>query len=332
MTRERNEATLADIGEFRLLDRLIDEGLSSPDVLIGPGDDCAILRLGGRTYLWTTDSLTEGTHFERSWMTPRQIGAKAYLVNASDIAAMGGRPRFALVSLGAPANFPGRGLVDVQRGIVEMAARDRVAIVGGNLTRSPILQVTIALLGEAPRRPVLRSGAQPGDAIYVSGTLGDAGLGLRLLRNNPRARGLPVRRFRLPSPRVGAGVMLAARRIASAMIDVSDGLLADLRHICRASRVGARVDVEALPTSRAVRRVDPWLALHGGEDYELLCAVPARQEKNLESVAADLGCQMTRIGVFCDVREGVSLIGSGSDEAVAAAGFAHFSHQPRDCK
>lgn len=329
MTPRAGRTTLADIGERSLVAALIRESRPSVDVRIGPGDDCAQLRLGGRDWLWTTDSQVEGTHFQLDWMTPREIGAKAYSINASDIAAMGGQPRFLLVSLGAPAEFSPRAMIAIQRGISAMAARDGAVIVGGNVVRCPRLEVTISMLGLSPKFAVPRSGARVGDRIYVSGTLGDAALGLRQLRANPRATGAAVRQFRRPVPRVRAGSALADRRVASAMIDLSDGLLEDLERMCEASGVGARIDLRALPLSRAVARADRSLALSGGEDYELLCAVPARQEAALSKMSADLDCAMTRIGVFCDSGGGIVTMDGVEPVASPRRQFAHFSGKTR---
>lgn len=320
---------LSEVGELGLLARIVRESSTAPDVIVGPGDDCAVLRLGGRNYLWTTDDQIEGTHFETAWMTPRQIGAKAYLVNASDIAAMGGRPKFALVGLAAPPTFSATALIEVQRGLCAAAARDGVVVIGGNVARAPGLQVAVSLLGEAPPRPLLRSGARAGDAIYVSGTLGDAALGLRQLQADRTAAGASVNRFRRPQPRLEAGAVLAREGIASAVIDVSDGLLRDLGHLCRASGVGAWIETDALPTSMAVRRASPHLALEGGEDYELLCAVPTRKEIELERILPKLGCRMTRIGVFRPSKEGI--LGAGIEHLSqdVEAGYSHFMRSSR---
>jgi len=285
--------------------------------------------LGGRDWLWTTDSQVEGTHFHLDWITPREIGAKAYSINASDIAAMGGQPRFVLVSLGAPANFSTRAMIAIQRGISAMAARDGAVIVGGNVVRCPHLEVTISMLGLSPEFAVSRSGARVGDRIYVSGTLGDAALGLRQLRENPRATGSAVRHFRRPVPRVRAGSVLADHRVVSAMIDLSDGLLEDLERMCGASGVGAQIDLGALPLSRAVARADRSLALTGGEDYELLCAVPARQEAVLSNLSADLECAMTRIGTICDSGGGVVTMDGVDSVALPRRRFGHFLRKAR---
>lgn len=319
----RLPSTLADIGEIEVLDRITAGRRLPRDVVVGPGDDCAVLRIGGRSWIWTTDCQIEGTHFDRRWMTPRQIGRKAYLVNASDIAAMGGRPRYALVSLAAPSELLARDLADVQRGIVAAAEQDGAVVVGGNLARAPGLEVSLSLLGTAPRRAVLRSGGRPGDALYVTGSLGEAALGLRRLGENPGARGRAVSRFRRPQPRLRAGAILAERGLASAMIDLSDGLSQDLGRLCRASGVGARIELEALPMTGAVRRAGVALALSGGEDYELLCAVPVRKEKLLSRLSRNFGCAMTRIGELTGAGEGIVVI--GTDSQPLPRGFSHFS-------
>ncbi len=324
--KRRRAASLGALGENEILARIA-PGVALPvDVAVGPGDDCAHLRLRGRDWVWTTDALIEGTHFERDWMTPYQLGRRAYLVNASDIAAMAGRPRFALVALSAPADLAGRDVAALQRGISAAAARDGAVIVGGNLSRGRELAVTISLLGEAPRRPPLRSGARAGDGVYVSGALGDAALGVRLLRGDARARGAAVRRFREPPWRVATAQALARTGLITAMIDLSDGLLEDLARVCRASGVGARIDAGALPVSAAVRKHGVSLALAGGEDYELLCAVPPRKQERLASLSRELGCPMTRIGVFSNAIEGVAVDGL---RAELPHSFEHFRRGTR---
>jgi len=330
MARRRRGNTLAEIGEDRLLAGLMSELSSSPEVQVGPGDDCAAIRLGGRDWLWTCDAQIEGTHFDRSWMSARQLGRKAYLVNASDVAAMGGAPRFCLVCITAPSSMARRDVLAMQRGMAAAAAADAAIIVGGNIARAGELGVTVSLLAEAPRSPLLRSGAEPGHAIYVSGRLGDAALGLASLRRDRAAKGLAVRKFREPTPRLIAGRVLADERLASAVMDLSDGLLTDLKRLCDASGVGARVEIPRLPMSRAVRAAGVALALSGGEDYELLCAVPAQREDALMSLRDDLGCSMTRVGVFTRANEGLVLVeADGSTRAARAAGFSHFGSVQR---
>jgi len=327
MPRARPGRTIAEVGEFGFLERALAQAPVGRGTLVGPGQDCALIRCGARRCLFTVDALVEGVHFEPGWLSPRQIGRKSFLVNASDIAAMGGRPRFCVVNLAVPSSYPARDLHAVQRGIVEAAQRCEASVVGGNLTRAAQLSVAIALLGDAPKRLVTRQGARVGDLVYVTGTLGDAALAVRLLR---AARAVPrsvIRRFREPTPRLQAGRRLVESALVSAMIDVSDGLVQDLGHLCAESRVGACIDASAVPRSPAYREAlgaaDP-LALHGGEDYELLCTVPERNVDRLERRRAQLGCALTRIGrITAD--GGVRVVdAAGRQVALGAAGFDHF--------
>jgi thiamine-monophosphate kinase len=290
---------------------------------VGPGDDCAVVDVPGRRLLLTTDALVEGVHFRLTWMTPEQIGRKAYLVNASDIAAMGGQPRYVLVSVTAPGRYAGRDLMRLNRAISAAARATGARVVGGNLTRGRTLSVTLTLIGDSPAHPVLRAGARAGDVLFVTGVLGQAARGLRQLRRDAGARGVAVERFRRPPCRLPAGALLARERIASAMIDVSDGLLQDLGHICTASGVGARIELASLP-----RAGDPMLALTGGEDYELLYAVPPHRLARLHALRGRLGCPMTRIGEIVPRAQGVRAIDArGRPVPVARAGFDHFAQR-----
>ena len=321
----RASRVISGIGEDGLLAELVAGLASKEDVVVGPGDDCAVLRLGGSKWLWTTDSQIEGTHFRRGWMTPYQLGRRSYLVNASDIAAMGGQPSYCLVSITAPASTSTNDFVEIQRGVAAAARADDVSIVGGNIAGATHLAVTLALIGRAPKRPLLRSGARPGDGIYVTGLLGEAALGLERLRAEGYGRSMVVKRFREPRPRLRAGALLAERRIASAAMDISDGLMSDLPRLCRASGVGAEIVVDQLPCSKAVRRKGRALALTGGEDYELLCAVPAKKETRLVKMLDELECGMTRIGV-CTEESGKVVVRDGSGHEVPCeGGFSHFT-------
>jgi thiamine-monophosphate kinase len=316
--------TLAEVGEFPFLDHLLPLLPVGRGNVVGPGDDCAVTRGLGKNVLLTTDALVEGVHFESAWMTPRQIGRKAYLVNASDVAAMGGRPRFCLVSIGAPADFPVSDLTAIHKGITDVAAKHGAWVAGGNLARASELFVSITLIGEMSGTPVRRSGGRPGDALYVTGTLGEAAFGLKELQTNPSARSAAVRRFREPIPHIQAGMILA-RGVASAMIDVSDGLLQDLRHLCGASGVGAEISLDSLPCSLRVRRHAPMLALHGGEDYELLFVVPRKREARLKRLRSQLGCRVTRIGCLLPKHEGLRVCDrAGNSLPVKATGYDHF--------
>jgi thiamine-monophosphate kinase len=314
---------MAAVGEFGFLSRLLPRLGSGRGTIVGPGQDCAVVRCGARRLLYTVDALVEGVHFEGHWLTPRQLGRKSFLVNASDIAAMGGRPRFCVVSLGVPLSYLARDLAALHAGITTAARDCGAAVVGGNLTRADKLFISIALLGEAPGRIVTRRGARAGDRIYVTGTVGDAALGVVLLRKDSAARSSPfaIRRFREPSPRLQAGRLLVEAGVASAMIDVSDGLVQDLGHVCDESQVGAEVDADAVPLSRAYRAAsaDRSLALRGGDDYELLCTIPERNLERLERMRSRLGCSITCVGGITRGR-GVRVVGA----AVQRGGYDHF--------
>lgn len=330
MEGQRTHASIAAVGEFGFLRALLPTFPAARGVPVGPGDDCAVVAAGRRRWLVTTDALVEGVHFRRAWMTPAQIGRKAYLVNASDIAAMGGAPRFCLLSVGVPADFPHRDLTAIHRGITAAAGATGAAVVGGNLARAAELFVSITLIGDAPARPVLRAGARPGDGLYVTGALGAAALGLRRLRADAHARGSFVHRFREPAPRLRAGALLARARVASAMIDISDGLLQDLGHLCAASNVGAELERDRLPCAAAVRRQGIDLALCGGEDYELLFAVRPRQRARLERLLPRLGCPVTRIGVARPPRDGLRIVDQrGGRLPLPVGGFDHFARAKR---
>lgn len=331
----RSKKSLAEIGEVGFLRRLLPSLRQTPGVIVGPGDDCAVVRSGAQTLL-TTDALVEGVHFRRDWLTAEQIGAKSMLVNLSDIAAMGGRPRFALMSVSAPPSLRRDELWRLHRGAARAARAAGVAIVGGNLSAAEQLVVSVTLVGEA-RRPVLRRGAKPGDALFVTGTLGDAAaavqmleLGLRRTERGRAARddAFVLRRFAAPTPRLETGRRLAETRLAAAMIDVSDGLVRDLGHICAASSVGAVVEPDRVPRSRAYDRLlgpDIAPALAGGEDYELLFTVRPAALKRLERLRPQLGAPIHRIGEIVAGR-GVRLRDARGKlhRAASAGGYEHF--------
>jgi thiamine-monophosphate kinase len=318
---------MAEVGEFGFLDRILSEVPLLDGTRVGPGQDCAVIRCGQHGYLFTIDALVADTHFRAAWLTPRQIGRKAFLINASDIAAMGGTPEFCVVALGAPADYLARDLRAVQRGIVEAARECGAAVVGGNLTRTRQLTVTIALLGRAAPRIVTRQGARPGDHVFVTGTLGDAALAVYELNADQRPPAALLRRFCEPQPRLQAGRVLTAQGIASAMIDVSDGLVQDLGHVCEQSNVGAIIHAACVPRSAAYKKLrgtTDLLAVHGGEDYELLFTVPERQLARLARSARRLGCPVTRLG-YVTHGGGVRLLDAdGRPLRPGRRGYDHF--------
>jgi thiamine-monophosphate kinase len=312
--------------EFALIDRFT-RGLPlrGPGVAVGPGDDAAVLRpRAGEELVATVDAVVEGVHFDARF-SAADVGWKALAVNLSDLAAMGARPLHALVALGVPPGTPGSRLAGVARGLGACARAHGVAVVGGNVTRARDLSVTVTVLGAVPAgRALLRRGARPGDLVAVTGTLGDAALGLA-----PGAPPALARRQRRPSPRLAAGRALA--KLARAGIDVSDGLAQDLGHLCRASGVGAEVEAARLPLSPAYRRAvrglaEPFAAaLAGGEDYELLVALPPRALAAARAAAARAGTSLSVIGRF--VRGGgVSVRGPHGERVPSPPGHDHLAH------
>lgn len=341
---------LSEFGERRLIHRIRDaSGSAAPGVAVGIGDDCAVLELpDSARLLATTDFLLEDIHFRRRYAKPADIGWKALARNLSDIAAMGGTPRFALVALSCPAETEVEEIDAFYEGLRLAAGPHGVVIVGGDTSSSPdgwIVNVT--LLGELTRAPRLRSGARPGDLIAVTGTLGESAAGLALL--DATTGGLPperldksvadsLRRAHLrPVARVAEGRWLGASPSVHAMIDLSDGLAADLRQITGASGVGARVFLDRLPISPAVRSVaaalgrDPTeLAVTGGEDYELLLTVDG---KGIERLAAELqaatGTPLTTVGEVVAAPADVQFVNARGEAAHPGSGFEHFSPRGR---
>ena len=325
--------TIADVGEFGFLARMLPRLPGDGRVVVGPGQDCAVVRVGARSVVLTVDALVEDVHFRAGWLSPRQLGRKSFLVNVSDIAAMGARPRFALVSVGVPPTYPARDLAALQTGIVAAAREVGASVVGGNLTRAERLFVSVTLVADAPTRLITRQGAAVGDRVYVTGTLGDAALGVRVLQGSMRAaRGATaVRRYREPQPRLQAGRVLVGTGVLSAMMDVSDGLVQDLGHICEQSGVGAVIRSVAVPRSRVYRALmgdDDSLALRGGEDYELLFTVPPARVARLERLRTRLGCPITHIGDIVTGRRARVLGASGALRAMRTGGYDHFARKP----
>ncbi len=307
----------------------------SDQLLTGIGDDCAVVACAPHTdWLLTADLLIEGVHFDRKWFSLQQIGSKAVRVNVSDIAAMGGVPEFALVSLAIPPDVSVPSLEALYGGIREAATAFRVTIAGGDLSRTAdLLVLDVMILGRTERgRAILRSGAQVGERIFVSGTLGEASLGLRVAREQrcgPDAESA-VARQRCPEPRVDLGRALSQGRLAAAMIDLSDGLSSDLAHICEASGVGAKIRLQDLPMSDSCRRLAATLgvepaaaALHGGEDYELLFTV--RPDAVAALGGSGFPFTVTEIGEILPAAAGMVVEHSdGRCEGLQTLGYDHF--------
>lgn len=306
-----------DLGEFGLIDR-IGRLLPAPasDVVVGIGDDVAVLRCGGSELLLATcDIQVENVHFRRDWISPYQLGRRVGAVNVSDIAAMGGYPAWGLVSLALPDDLEVAFIDGLYRGLRDQLGEVGGCVVGGNISRHPLdVIVDFTLMGKVePDHLVLRKGGKPGDLVFVTGSLGDSRAGYELLSHPELTLSGPSRervlaRHLTPQPRWKAGRVLGKSGAVHAMADVSDGLLADVRHLCGASGVKARIRADAIPVGEgcleaaAVLGIDPmeW-ALGGGEDYELvLLAAPRDAERLLRLVREEADTDCTIIGEIVD--------------------------------
>ena len=331
--------TVADLGEHALLAHILGRlPRPSASVLVGPGDDAAVLSpIRNERLVVTTDAVVEGVHFTRAYSTPADIGHRAMAVNLSDLAAMGATPRWALVSLVLPGSWLVADVENLMDGLAAVAARHGVSVIGGNITRTQgPLVVDVTAGGEVgPRRALLRSGAKPGHEVYVSGTIGAAAAGLEMLDQGSgigdQGSGC-VARHRRPEPRLRLGLALGRARAASAAMDLSDGLADALRQVAAASGVGVRVDADLLPIDPAAREwwasrgVDPVIAaLKGGDDYELLFTAPAKGRGPLRSVMRHItDPPLTKIGVMTKNPRELVLARGGKEEELPA-GFEHFA-------
>ena len=296
-------------------------------ILTGIGDDCAVLRLlEGRDFLVTTDFTLEGIHFRRDWHPPESVGHRCLTRGLSDIAAMGGEPVAVFLSLALPHDLPQSWVGRFARSLISLAAKHGATLAGGDTAESPDgILADIIVTGTAPKgKAILRSGAKPGDRIYVSGELGGSAAAIVRMRGG-RKKVKPrdyVRHF-YPEPRVEVGRVLREKKLASAMIDTSDGLSTDLAHICEESRVGAEIDSSLIPRASVgnpAREVDLDLALHGGEDYELLFTV--RPGKPVPRHIA--GVAITQIGVITGTRGIFVRNPKGVGYELHARGWEHF--------
>lgn len=311
-----------DVGEFALIDRLIaalPEAARSDGRVSGQQDDCAYWTNEPGKSVVTTDALVDGNHFSLEWTDWRSLGHKMIAVNLSDLASMGCQPTVALVTLALTGNELVSDLEEMYRGAGELAAIYGMTIAGGDIVRSPgPLSLSVTAFGHMPagQEVMLRSGAEVGDVILVSGTLGASAAGLQVLmqnRTDASTAELMIGAHLRPSPRVSLGQLLADSGVRCCM-DVSDGLSGDLPKIASASGVGARVSLETIPVLPAVRALFPneWqeLALHGGEDYELLMTAPPELAEGLIEEAKSVGATLTPVGEIVS-REGVQLLRNG---------------------
>lgn len=333
--------------EFQLIETLHRRyGATGPNVVRGIGDDAAVVTpIKGQELVLTTDLLAEGVHFDHKTSTFQDIGYKAAVASLSDIAAMGAKPDYLLVSLAIPHSRTASDIQRLYRGLMLACRPHGVELIGGDTSASRQgLFVNIVLIGSMKAgRALTRDGARAGDLLYVTGTIGDALAGLKLLSARPRTKGAMlgfktrsaqglIHRHLRPTPRVTVGQILSAQRLATSAIDLSDGLSGDLRHMCEQSHVGAEIDRNALPISSALRRyadmneVDPVdVALQGGEDYELLFTVAPRHRKKLEQQGRQTGCLLSCIGVIKPKTYGIRIKDqSGAVRQMPMLSYRHF--------
>ena len=341
-SRRESSPSVGDLGERRLIERIRRRfNDSPPDLLVGIGDDAAVaLPPRGALEVLTTDALVEGVHFDLAYSSFNDVGFKALAVNVSDIAAMGATPRLALLSLMLPEHMASDDVDALLDGFAEMAFAAKTTLAGGNLTRSPgPLVVDVSLVGSAkPRRILRRSGGRPGDVLYVTGSIGAAAAGLGWLRSRPRVSPEPetsemkdcVARHRRPVPRLRIGAIAGRTRTASACMDLSDGLADAVSQVAEQSGTGAKLDADALPLHpgaaswfTAQGRDPIAAAITGGDDYELLLAVPPRFKGRLRNLLRQArGVPITRIGELTASRE-IVLVRGGRPEPLPS-GFVHF--------
>jgi thiamine-monophosphate kinase len=329
---------VSEIGEFGLIDyleKMVTEAkvnrISPDEPIIGMGDDAAAWRCDSSIQLATVDTMVENVHFSPGTTTWKELGWKSLAINLSDIAAMGGVPKYALIALALPGDTQVEAVTRIYEGIIELAQRSIVAIVGGNISRAPEISITITVLGASVNSKVLRrSTAVPGDVIAVTGYPGSAGAGREMLMQHlsfkSKAATYLREAFLHPIPRITEGQLLVNQGITTA-IDISDGIISDLRHICKASRVSARVDIGRLPVHETVRenfgdRAQE-LALTGGEDYELLFTGSPR---SIERIKAETRCPVTSIGKITEGEPGkINLFDAGGNPVrVSKTGWTHF--------
>lgn len=322
-------------GEFEIIEQLKARCESSPVVRLGIGDDCAILQLPpGELLLTTTDMLIESIHFRRDWTDFLSLGRKSAAVNLSDLAAMGALPRALFLAVAIPADLTAADLDLFFTGFLEVCHASKAVLAGGDTCSSKGgVSICVTALGTAPETAVVRrTGAHPGDGIYVTGTLGDSALALQWLMTGRTPPPELLKRHLEPTARVEVGRRLGTAGVPTAMIDISDGLLADLGHILTASRVGACIEIDRLPLSPALRAVgdDDHLlydrALTGGEDYELLFTAPPEAQGEIDRIATDVDLPITRVGTISETCGEVTLTHAGSLCPLPQhKGYKHFS-------
>lgn len=339
---------IKELGEIALIKAITEQFTSvHPRIIKGIGDDASVTIQNESTYLLcTTDTLVEDIHFSLKYTPPYNLGKKAVSVSLSDIAAMGGTPLFLITSIILPANTSTDFINLVYKGIKHSAEEFDVKLIGGNTSSSPDkIIVSTTMLGEVAKNNVaFRKGASVGDNIYVTGCLGDSALGLKILKESQKlkkTKGKEIIANKIfndailkhidPAPRVKEGMEIARRKLASSMIDISDGLILDLKHITEESMVGAKVWQSKIPISLALKTwisdnpQDITLAVNGGEDYELLFTASKENSREINVLSKDLGIQITQIGEIETKEDGVIVLDErGGGFQLVSEGFEHF--------
>ncbi len=351
---------LSQLGEFGLIENAKDTFKSlNKNIVVGIGDDCAAIKpRKGFLLIATTDALIEGIHFKFYYTKPYQLGIKSIYVNLSDIAAMGGIPRYALLSIAVPPSFSVKFMDEFLKGVKEGAQKYKVSVIGGNISSSPptllppqvgeekggVFFINITLLGEIEKKyMVLRRGAKIGDKIFVTGWLGDSAAGMKMLKSGQWSvvsgqRRKLVNRHLVPIPRLAEGRFLAVKGLATSMIDISDGLASDIRRLCEESGVGANISIKNIPISKELKdftssqlkthnsklitSID--FALYGGEDYEILFTVRPENVAKLMGLWKGMKIPITMIGEI--TKKGINIINkNGKTAPLQREGYNHFS-------
>ncbi len=329
------KTTIELLGEFGLISRITGRVAPHESVITGIGDDAAVTSLSpGMRLLTSTDMLLEDVHFRRTWHDPFTLGRKSLAVSISDIAAMGAMPRWALLSVALPSGLSLDFIDEFMSGFLHIAAEYKIILIGGDTCSSRSgVAISVTIMGEQnPDLIICRSGAKPDDDIWVTGTLGDAALGLHMLENGSPASGDLLSRLLNPTPRVPVALALAEARLATAMIDVSDGIGADFGHIAKMSGVGGTIQVADLPLSDQFRShtadfptVPYQFALSGGEDYELCFTAHRCNREKIVNCVKKSGIAVTRVGIVTKFF-GVTLLScDGTPFTAHTDGFNHFT-------
>ena len=327
---------LDEIGEFGLLEKIRRKiRQRSNHVKLGLGDDCAVVASSDRDLLTSTDILIENVHFDLKYFSPEMIGKKAIAVNLSDIAAMGGRPLYILISLGIPSSTRVKFVEKLYIGFETMAKKYGCSIVGGDISKSiDGLIVSITIFGEIKKNAsIKRSGAKNKDLIFVTGNLGDSAAGLDSLKKSHHSKkNIAIKKHLCPIPRLEESQVLAEKTGVSSMIDLSDGLASDLKRVCAESNCGARIYLNKIPLSSHLRKLAKSgdrkvidYALYGGEDYELLFTIKKSKIKELQKSWQKMKTAITNIGEILDKKHGITLVyPDGKEELLTKMGHNHF--------